>query len=415
MSAFTDQRALTLIAPIDSHHQQALEQLLLTTDYKSLMSMPGVHFGRLLILHKTQQLVYAVNHDGAYEAHLAVMAKNPLLPTVFACCQGYPSALPPEQAIPQFVEQYRQQVQAFYRGHRGLSVDQILLEQEMYEEIQSHLDKAGYAGLPPLETCQAIKKHIRSQLPALQPFQAYRLPYIKPNLLRVLLIGLVLLVIAGAFLIHTWLGVALIAILLLAVGLLRWKEKHDPILADNDIPMGNTSQLMSQEDFISQNQMTHYVSLKPGLLRTVLLRTGLFLVNILARYSFNQGSLSDISSIHFARWQIINKGKELLFFSNFDGTWENYLSDFVDRACIGLTLIWSNTIEFPRTVFWAGAGAADEERFKNWTRKYQVKTDIWFSAYKNLTVKNIIRNHQIRMGLQQDFNASQAAAWLKML
>jgi len=415
MSAFTDQRALTLIAPIDPNHQQALEQLLLTTDYKSLMSMPGVHFGRLLILHKTQQLVYAVNHDGTYESHLAVMAKNPLLPTVFACCQGYQSTLPPEQAIPHFVGQYRQKVQAFYRGHRGLSVDQILLEQEMYEEIQSHLDKAGYVGLPPLEACQAIKKHIRSQLPALQPFQAYRLPYIKPTLMRGLLIGLVLLIIVGAFLIHTWLGIALIAILLLAVGGLRWKETHDPILADNDIPMGNTTQLMSQEDFISQNQMTHYVPLKPGILRTLLLRTGLFLVNILARYSFNQGSLSDISSIHFARWQIINHGKELLFFSNFDGTWENYLSDFVDRACIGLTLIWSNTIEFPRTVFWAGAGAADEERFKNWTRKYQVKTDIWYSAYKNLTVKNIIRNHQIRMGLQQDFNASQAAAWLKML
>jgi len=415
MSAFTDQRALTLIAPIDPNHLQALEQLLLATDYKSLMSMPGVHFGRLLILHKTQQLVYAVNHDGAYEAHLAVMAKNLLLPTVFACCQGYQSALPPEQAIPHFVGQYRQQVQAFYRGHRGLSVDQILLEQEMYEEIQSHLDKVGYTGQPPLETCQAIKKHIHARLPGLQSFQTYRLPYIKPNLMRGLLIGLVLLVLILAFLIRTWLGVALIAILLLAVGLLRWKEKHDPILADNDIPMGNTTQLMSQEDFISQNQMTHYVTLKPGILRTLLLRTGLFLVNILARYSFNQGSLSDISSIHFARWQIINKGKELLFFSNFDGTWENYLSDFVDRACIGLTLIWSNTIEFPRTFFWATAGAADEERFKNWTRKYQVKTDIWYSAYKNLTVKNIIRNHQIRMGLQQDFNASQAAAWLKML
>lgn len=415
MSAFTDQRALTLIAPIDPKHQQKLEQLLLETDYKLLMSMPGVHFGRLLILHKTQQLVYAVNHDGAYEAHLAAMAQNPKLSTVFACCQGYPATLPPDQAIPHFVGQYRQKVQAFYRGHRGLSVDQILLEQEMYEEIQSHLDKAEYAGLPPLEACQAIKKHIRACLPALQPFQAYRLPYIKPTLLRVLLIGLLLLLIVLAFLTRIWLGAALVAMLLFTVGLLRWKETHDPILADNDIAMGNTSQLMSQEDFISQNQMTHYVPLKPGILRMALLRTGLFLVNTLARYSFNQGALSDISSIHFARWQIINNGKELLFFSNFDGTWENYLSDFVDRACIGLTLIWSNTIEFPRTVYWAGAGAADEERFKNWTRKYQVKTDIWYSAYKNLTVKNIIRNHQIRMGLQQDFNASQAADWLKML
>jgi hypothetical protein len=415
MSAFTNQRALTVIAPIDINHLQELERLLLETDYKLLMSMCGVHFGRLLILHKTRQLVYAVDHDGTYEAHLAVMIKNAGLPTVFACCQGYQAALPPDQAIPHFIGQYRQKVRAFYRGHRGLSVDEILLEQEVYEEIQSYLDNFGDARVPPVETFQAIKKHIRDRVPALRPFESYRLPYIKPAILRGLLIGLLLLLVILAFFVQIWLGSSFVAILLLAVGLLRWKEKHDPILADNDIAMGNTSQLMSQEDLISQNQMTHYVSLKPGVLRTVLLRAALFLVNTLARYSFNRGTLSDISTIHFARWQIINNGKELLFFSNFDSTWENYLSDFVDRACIGLTLIWSNAIEFPRTAYWAGAGAADEERFKNWTRKYQIKTDVWYSAYKDLTVKNIIHNHQIRLGLQQEFNASQAANWLKML
>ena len=35
--------------------------------------------------------------------------------------------------------------------------------------------------------------------------------------------------------------------------------------------------------------------------------------------------------------------------SNFDGTWERYLEDFIELAYPGLNGIWSNTVGFPKT------------------------------------------------------------------
>lgn len=415
MAHFTDQLALTVIAPIDTACKEKLEKLLADRAFNPLSNMPGLHFGRILLLENETLLVYSVNHDGTLKEHLNIISKIPGFAEVFSCCAGYSAQMPPKLAIPEFVKKHRQKVHAFYRGYRGLSVDEILLEKEMYESIQRFLDSTG-RNIPPAELYRRIKDHIRTTMPALSKFKPYRLRFISPAALRLLFfIPPLLLIICGLFWAHWLFGIAFLAFIGIVIRLLRYKEKHDVQLADNDISMGGTNVLMSNEDFIAQNQMTHYVPVKPGRLRLFFLRLGLCLVNLQAIYSFNKGTLSGISSIHFARWLVINKGKNLLFFSNFDGTWENYLSDFVDRATEGLTLIWSNTIEFPHTRFLFNNGASDEERFKNWTRKYQVPTHKWHSAYKDLTVKNIIRNHRIRMSLQENMHAQQASEWLKLL
>ena len=40
---------------------------------------------------------------------------------------------------------------------------------------------------------------------------------------------------------------------------------------------------------------------------------------------------------------------DLLFLSNYGGSWESYLEDFITKAHSGLTGIWSNTVGFPKT------------------------------------------------------------------
>ncbi|MBV8455159.1 MAG: hypothetical protein JO122_00915, partial [Acetobacteraceae bacterium] len=61
------------------------------------------------------------------------------------------------------------------------------------------------------------------------------------------------------------------------------------------------------------------------------------------------GFLSDIGTIHFARWVTPPGTRDLLFFSNFDSSWESYLEDFITLAHAGLTGVWSNSIGFPRS------------------------------------------------------------------
>ncbi len=54
--------------------------------------------------------------------------------------------------------------------------------------------------------------------------------------------------------------------------------------------------------------------------------------NEAARKIFVFGKLGEISTIHFARWISIDHGQRLLFLSNYDGSWTNYLGDFRDEA-----------------------------------------------------------------------------------
>ena len=105
--------------------------------------------------------------------------------------------------------------------------------------------------------------------------------------------------------------------------------------------------LKELEDRVVQNQLSHVVAVKPGFVRSFILKRVLSAIDALARYYFVHGRLGTIGSIHFARWVFIDDGKRFLFFSNYDGSWESYLGDFIDLAAIGLTGVWSNTVGFP--------------------------------------------------------------------
>ena len=161
--------------------------------------------------------------------------------------------------------------------------------------------------------------------------------------------------------------------------------------------------------------MTNISPVKPGMFR----RTALWLVlkgiEIAARYLFTGGTLGGVTTIHFARWVIADKGRTLIFLSNYGGSWESYLGDFIDKASAGLTAVWSNTALYPKTSFLIQQGAKDEQRFKVWAREQQIFTDVWYSAYKTLSVSNIINNSEIRNGLSIEMDAAEARAWLRRL
>lgn len=93
--------------------------------------------------------------------------------------------------------------------------------------------------------------------------------------------------------------------------------------------------------------------------------------------------IKKISSIHYARWVMIDDDTKLLFTSNFDGTWEKYLRDFVNLAPEGLDLIWNNCVDYP--------GAVPYEGFAKYVRKYQVKTELFYAAYPAASVKNVLK------------------------
>lgn len=114
--------------------------------------------------------------------------------------------------------------------------------------------------------------------------------------------------------------------------------------------------------------------MQAGLLRGLTLRIAFWVIGQMATKRFRPGFLGDISTIHYARWLRLPKTNKLLFFSNYGGSWESYLEDFITKASGGLTAAWSNTVGFPRTENLFFKGAVDGDRFKRWARRQQQPT-----------------------------------------
>jgi hypothetical protein len=174
--------------------------------------------------------------------------------------------------------------------------------------------------------------------------------------------------------------------------------------------------IAATEDHFTQNALTHVVPLREGRGRRSVLEHAHAIVDRISREHFQYiGQLGTIPSIHFAKWVLFESDQRLLFLSNYDKSWESYLGDFVDKAPGGLNLAWSCTKEYPHTFALAFEGAKDEETFKAWGRAYQVPTQVFYSAYSQLTIETINNNTWIRYRLHQLADADDLQDWFRRL
>lgn len=147
---------------------------------------------------------------------------------------------------------------------------------------------------------------------------------------------------------------------------LRWLERRD---SSQDAPPVDDHMLREmalREDRIPQNHMGSVVLVKPGILRMALFRTGHLGLHLLLRVVATDGYLGSMRTIHFAHWAFVNNGSRLMFFRNFDHSWESYLDDFIEKAHGGLTLAWGSCIGFPAARFLVLDGAQHGRQFKAW-------------------------------------------------
>ncbi|MGH8673826.1 MAG: hypothetical protein ACREVG_05905, partial [Burkholderiales bacterium] len=195
--------------------------------------------------------------------------------------------------------------------------------------------------------------------------------------------------------------------------MLRRQEEND-IPYDAEPEKKQIADVMSRENYpgVAQNHLWGVSILKPGLIRHISLRIALWLITEMQAASSRPGFLNHIGSIHFARWILLPNSDRLVFLSNYDGSWQSYLEDFIARLREGLTSVWSNTRDFPKTTSLFLGGARDGARFKRWARRQQVPTRFWYSAYPQLTTGRIRADAAIRHGFASASTEVQAAEWL---
>ena len=207
-------------------------------------------------------------------------------------------------------------------------------------------------------------------------------------------------------------AVAAVAALLIFIVFRRREDTEVPI--DRPPEAGAVAAIMRRENRAAQNHLAALSVMKPGWLRRFTLRVSLWAtVQMVGRF-FRAGYIGDLGTIHFARWIIVPGTGDLLFLSNYGGSWESYLEDFITKAHSGLTGIWSNTVGFPRASFLFMDGATDGDRFKRWARRQQIPTEFWYSAYPDVTTANIRTNAAIRQGLGAAMTEDEAHSWLSL-
>jgi hypothetical protein len=421
------QSALTILAHVDAGQQESLRALLQQAganpagnDLVPFGQLEGTHFGRLLLLDQTTDLrgapipatlLLMADLDGPIDPYLErlVEVAGRGLDRLFAYCDDYPTGSPGPAERLAFLRAHQIKSPAFYVNTIGRSVGQILQEAQLREAIQGFLDRSrdDLDGRGPLAVRNAIRQFIAGE-PALRWAQR---PVPKPGLLYRLREKAHLLAVPLAVVPFTPLllaGAPLFAVLL------RLHEITDRAPRSKPDPE-HVARLAAIEDHFAQNQFSALGFVKTGLFRRLLANVVLFGTNYAARHVFNHADLAGVKTIHFARWVFLDDQRRVIFCSNYDGSLESYMDDFIDKVSWGLNSAFSNGYGYPRTRWLFFDGARDELAFKQFLRSHQHPTEVWFSAYPNLTALNVENNAQIRAGLYGRMTDAQAEAWLRKL
>jgi hypothetical protein len=413
------QSGLTIVAPVYTNSVDELRALLeqigqdpAGNSILPLGALAPLHYASLTLLpiKDKQRLVIEANFDGDADQFLNQLIESQTagVDALFSHCPGYE----PEDRY-SYLKAHDLGTGAFYVGCPGRTVDQIFAERELRKSIEQFLGVEPQAPSERTKVLEFVK-----QSPALK----FALePYTRPWLVRfgsVTLISIVLAVLAVIVVLayeriippdaFIWVGCAALG----AVCFLLISEMLDrPFPNARYAP--KVEEIVDGEDFGSNNHMVSVTQIKPGIFRALLIRVVLFVVTYLVRFNCNKGNLSGISSIHFARWVIVERNT-LVFFSNFGGSWDSYLNDFIDLAAAGLTGVWSNSIGFPKTRLLIFDGARQGLAFKVFARNSMSPTLAWYQAYPSLSTINIENNTRIREGLISS-DAAGEGKWIERL
>ena len=414
------QNPLTLVTPVKNGEHDNLEALLTKIRNDIINGLPQqfeslntIHYARWVLLEpkdadgKSQpdvgvRLVFSSDFDGDESQHLSDISTKcaQFFDDMYSHCEGYPV---PDERTPEsrknYLSQWRVKSSAFFAGAPGRTLPQIMQENELRNHIWNFTKAGSWNNKSATEIHNAIKENILATTGFGWATQSTKTPAIK------------------------WLGMALLGIILLILlpFIIIWVLIINFFLEPKDETLGLTpsqvdeahiKKLEEYEDLQNQNQFTQVLIMKPGRIRLITLKGLMLFAKALISYLFENGKLMGIPTIPFARWVMIDNQKRMLCFSNFDGSWQQYLGDFIDKSGWGLTGIWSNTQKFPRTKFLFAAGAYDEEHFLAWSRYFQIPTAVWYCAYPHLSIKNIINNSYIRNELFKDLNEQQAQQFL---
>jgi hypothetical protein len=417
----TNHRTLTVIADVRPGREAALRQLVESygdsvQDPASPLGFgrcPSLHFARWVLLNPPRgrpgaptRLLFCASFDDIPEAERArevVRAAAGPLDEIYAHCEKYPAHTDrTDAARERYLTDHAIRANAIFVGAPDRTLRQIRDEAMLRDGIQGFLNGRDFAGRSARDVAAEVRDFV-SREPKLQ-WALTPPPPRRRTLPHMILFG------AGILVSVPW-----ILVWLLVLRLFYERTDRPTDLMPSGLDPDLLRRLERIEDLYPQNQFSQLMDVKPGRFRQLTLRMVLWATDFLSRNFFTEGQIGRIPTIHFASWTLIDGDTRLLFQSNFDGSWDSYLGDFIDKAAMGLNAFLSNCVGFPRTWFLFFKGVKDVEHYKAWARNANIPTQAWYTAYPDLSVKNVNANSRIRRGLQRPMTESEAAEWIRSL
>jgi hypothetical protein len=419
------QVAVTIVAPVRPDRLDDLRRLLdhmgddvAGNDVVPFGRLSGVHFARLVVLDPTTdvagraiapKLVYMSDVDGLLARHVEdlVDVAGDGIDELFGHCVGYPEAGATRRQRLACLYAWMAPAAAVYVNTIGRSVAKIERDNRLRDEIERYLDRLDLAGSSPAEVRAELLTFVGREPDlawALQPDAEPPLAWRARETLHFA---------GGVAVALALLPVALVAAPAYALVLRRLEQADRPDEARPDSSAPREAEV--NEDLWVHNPFSAVGFVKPGWFRRATATVVLGAVNFGTRHLFNRGSLTGGKTIHFARWVFLDGKRRIIFVSNYDGSLESYMGDFIDKVAWGLNAVFSNGIGYPRTSWLVAGGARDEESFKAFLRSHQLTTKVWFSAYPQLTTANIENNAAIRAGLLGVKDDAEVEQWLARL
>jgi hypothetical protein len=399
------QVALTIVAPVRADAADDLDRLLATMgdgvangSVIDFGDLSGVHFARLMVIGAdTDQwgeplpasLVFLSDLDVPAATHLDELVDRfgDGVDRVFGHCEGYPGGEPARRDRLDYLRRHVVKEAARYVNTSGRTARQVRREAELHDAIDRFLDEPGrdWSDSDPDDVRRAVR-----ELVGRDPELAWALePPERPGLAarareKAHLVAVPLLSLP-------FLPLVLVAAPFYAL-VLRRHEKRDE--APHVKPTEErVHELAALEDHVVQNPLI------------------LFYLDYATRHFLNRADLSGVKTIHFARWVFIDDKRRMFFASNYDGSLESYMDDFIDKVSWGLNLVFSNGVGYPKARWLVFGGCRDELAFKDYLRVHQVPTRVWYTAYGGLTALNVRQNERVRAGLR----GGDAHEWVQSL
>ncbi|OAN67120.1 hypothetical protein [Sphingomonas sp. TDK1] len=370
---------LTVYVPIKSGQVESLRSILqrindnkLDNDLYLLQEDRLTHSSRWVIVDddpgRGPQLLLAAEFDGELDDYLRhQMAITPGLDEIWSHCEGYAG----RAHFIDFIRSNAFPTQAFYIAFPDETVASIRAKIAVRERLEGLLDRAG----PVAESTAAV----------LAGMPNVRTPWQK--------VGDFLGRVRQNF--HdAWLS--LLLAIIKPISQIGQTKNFSRVTSFVKNPLTPRAQQLTDLD----GQMVTITTIKPW--RYPRLWLAFWINQFLGRFGWAPGLFADVGNLHSFRWVLIDNRKRLIFLSVYDGSWQNYMGDFIDKIIWALDGVYNNTFGYPK------GGMRDVTQFQRWILNHQYQPQLFYRAYPEESVLNLIRDRTSNNTLAQMAQAGLA-------